>query len=113
MHRFFLVLVFLSVGGCTNAEFTPSPGAGTYAAYKGKVQVLTGFPAEGTYKRLGILIARGVRLSDKEDLVKDLKSEAAKRGANAIILQGDVKSRRNAGGTEEKSLGAFVLRLKP
>ena len=113
VYRFFLVSVLTLFAGCTSTEYVPSPGVGAYRAYQGEVRVLDGFPAAGTYERLGIVIARGVRLSDRSDLIKDLKSEAARRGANAIILQGDVKTRRSAGGTEEKLLGAFALRVKP
>lgn len=111
MYRLFLASVLMVIGGCTTAEFTPSPGAGAYRAYQGDVQVLDEFPATGTFERLGIVIARGVRLSEKADLLEDLKSEAARRGANAIVLQGDVKTRRSSGGSEEKLLGAFALKV--
>lgn len=112
VYRLFPALFLVVVAACTSVEFTPSPGAGAYRPYQGEVRVLDELPAPGTFERLGIVIARGVRLSDKVDLLEDLKSEAARRGANAIVLQGDVKSRRNVGGSEEKLLGAFALRVK-
>ncbi len=112
MFRFVFVSIILLIGGCANAEYTPTPGAARYTAYGGEVQVLSGFPAEGSFERLGILVAKGVRLSEKEDLIEKLKKEAADRGANAIVLQGDVKIRRGSGGSVEQLLGAFALRLK-
>ena len=112
MIRLILVSMVLLTGGCANAEYTPAPGAAHYAAYRGEVKVLSGFPAEGSFERLGILVAKGVRLSEKEELIEKLKKEAADRGANAIVLQGDVKIRRGSGGSPEKLLGAFALRLK-
>lgn len=112
MIRLLLVSILLVFGGCTTAEFTSAPGASIYPAHTGDVRVLEEFPAAGTYERLGIVTVRGVRLSDKSDLVNDLKSEAARRGANAIVLQGDVKSRRSPGGTEELLLGAFALKVR-
>lgn len=113
MYRLCLISVLTVLSGCATSDFSPSPGAGAYGAYRGEVRVLSRYPAAGTYEQLGIVIARGVRLTDKADLLEELKSEAARRGANAIILQGDVKIRRSTGGTEEKQLGAFAVRVKP
>ncbi|MDX1514708.1 MAG: hypothetical protein R3174_13300, partial [Gammaproteobacteria bacterium] len=111
--RILIPLLMLLLTGClTNAEFTPVPGADSNRRYEGEVEVLTAFPARGTYENLGIVIVRGVRRSDKEDLIERVKAEAARRGADAVVLQGDVKSRRGASGAEEKSLGAYALKLK-
>jgi hypothetical protein len=113
MPRFLVLLLALFIGGCTSVEFNPAPGAPSYGAYKGEVKLLDRLPPPGRYKRLGIVIARGPRVTDAEDLVEDLKTEAAKRGADAIVLQSDVKISSVPGGYIEKSLGAFALRLKP
>lgn len=113
MARTFLILLLL-LGGCAGAEFTPAPGAGSYPTHEGEVRILSEFPAEGSYERLGILIASGVKLTSKEELIENLTAEAARRGADAIVLQGDVKILRGmGGGSIKKKLGAFALKTKP
>ena len=111
MPRVFVLFLILFIGGCTSVEFNPTPGAPSIGAYKGEVKLLDRLPAPGRYQRLGVLIARGPRLSEPAELIEDLKTEAAKRGADTIVLQGDVKI-SSVGGYIEKSLGAFALRLK-
>ncbi len=74
--------------------------------------MLQSFPQPGSYDSVGIVIAYGVDLTDKKDLIEALQTEAAKRGANIIVLQGDIKV-RSRGTSREKVLGAFALRLKP
>ena len=112
MRTFAALMMVALLGACATAEFRPAPGAPVYPAYRDEVKVLQGFPPEGSYDSVGIVIAYGVDLTEKEDLIEALQSEAAKRGANAIVLQGDIKL-RSSGDRTEKVLGAFALRLKP
>ena len=112
MPRVFVLFLILFIGGCTSVEFNPARGAPSFGAYKGEVKLLDRLPPPGRYQRLGIVIVRGPRATDREDLLEDLKTEAAKRGADAIVLQGDMKISSVSGGHIEKSLGAFALRLK-
>lgn len=112
MPRVFVLFLILFIGGCTSVEFNPARGAPSFGAYKGEVKLLDRLPPPGRYQRLGIVIVRGPRATDPEDLLEDLKTEAAKRGADAIVLQGGVKTSSVPGGYIEKSLGAFALRLK-
>lgn len=106
-------ILLLLLAGCASTEFRPAPEAGSYPAHEGDVRVLSELPAEGNYERLGILIASGVKLTSKEELLEKLVAEARKRGADAIVLQGDVKILRGMGGSIEKKLGAFALKIKP
>ena len=106
------LIVVTLLGACATTEFNPAPGAPVYPAYRDEVRVLQAFPQEGSYDSVGIVIAYGVDLTEKKDLIEALQSEAAKRGANAIVLQGDVKL-RSRGTSREKVLGAYALRLKP
>jgi hypothetical protein len=80
-------VLFLAVfiGGCSNVQFNPAPGAPSYGAYKGEVKLLDRLPPPGRYTRIGIVIARGPRATGPEDLIEDIKTEAAKRGADAIV----------------------------
>lgn len=112
MRTLSILAVIILLGACASTEFNPAPGAPSYPAYDDEVKVLQSFPQEGSYHSLGIVIAYGVDLTDKDDLIEALQSEAAKRGANAIVLQGEVKL-RSRGTSREKVLGAYALRLKP
>jgi hypothetical protein len=112
MSRVVVLFLVVFIGGCSNVQFNPAPGAPSYGAYKGEVKLLDRLPPPGRYTRIGIVIARGPRATEPEDLIEDIKTEAAKRGADAIVLQGDVKISSVPGGYIEKSVGAFALRLK-
>lgn len=107
------LLFSLVLCGCADTAFNPTPGSAVYAPYPGEVAVLSAFPQEGTYEQLGIVIAEGVYLTEKEDLVEDVKAAAAKRGANAVVLQGEVRVYKTPRGGETKKLGAYALRLNP
>ncbi|HSS65195.1 MAG TPA: hypothetical protein VLS27_12245, partial [Gammaproteobacteria bacterium] len=100
------------LSACASTRFNPAPGAPGYPAHRGEVKVLQEFPRAGSYESVGIVIAYGVDLTDREDLIEALQSEAARRGANAIVLQGEVKM-RSRGTSREKVLGAYALRLEP
>ncbi len=112
MLRTIPLLLLILLGACANTEFTPSPGSPGFPAHRGEVRLLDAFPGEGSYDSVGVIIARGTERNDKKDLIEDLKSEASKRGANAIVLQGDIKIRSRGGVYREKLLGAYALRLK-
>lgn len=112
MLRTIPLLLVILLAACVNAEFTPAPGSPGFPAHRGEVRLLDAFPEEGSYDSVGVVIAAGSRNRDKKDLIEDLKKEAAKRGANALILQGDVKMRSRGGIDREKVLGAYALRLK-
>jgi hypothetical protein len=106
------LVVIALLGACASTKFNPFPGAPEYSAYPGEVTVLKTFPQSGSYDSLGIVVVYGVDLTDEEDLIEALQKEAAGRGANAIVLQGDVNV-RTRGGYTEKVLAAYALRLKP
>lgn len=112
MTRLAALILVATLSACETTGFNPAPGAPSYPAYAGEVNVLPEFPPEGSYGSVGIIIAYGVYITEKEDLIAALKTEAAKRGANAIVLQGDVKVRKR-GTSMEKVLGAYALKLKP
>jgi hypothetical protein len=112
MNRSAALILVVLLSACASTEFKPAPGAPRYPAYTGDVKVLQSFPRAERYDSVGIVIAYGVDLTDKQDLIEALQKEAAKRGANIIVLQGDIKL-RSRGTSIEKVLGAFALRLKP
>ncbi len=112
MSRLVVLILVLLLSSCASTEFSPYPGAPDYPAYSGELRLLDALPQEGSYDMVGIVIARGVDRTTKQDLIEALKEEAAKRGANAIVLQGDIKL-TSRGDSREKVLGAYGLRLRP
>lgn len=113
MRNMAVLLGALVLAACAGVEFNPAPNAKDYGRYRGEVSVLEAFPPEDRFERIGIVIVRGAGLADKETLLNRARAEAAKRGANAVVLQGEVKVRRTASGGEEKLLGVFALRVPP
>lgn len=112
MTRFTSLLLVALLSACAGTEFHPARGATAYPAHPGEVEVLERFPEAGSYDSVGVVIAYGVNITEKKDLIEALQTEAAKRGANAILLQGDVKM-RSRGTSREKVLGAYALRIRP
>lgn len=111
MSRLAALIFVALLAACASTEFSSAPGSPAFPKYRGEVTLLDGFPEEGSYDSVGIVIARGTERQDKKDLIEVLKSEAAKRGADAIVLQGDIKTRSRGGIYREKLLGAYALRL--
>lgn len=110
---FVAVLVLAAVlTGCVGAEFRPTPTAPAFEPYTGEVKVLGRLPPAGRFERVGVVIAEGVKFTSKSTMLEQLKREAAARGANAIVLQSDVKTTPDSEGGERKKLAAWALRLK-
>lgn len=112
MARLLALILVALLCACATTEFNPTPGAPQYPPHLGEVTVLNELPQSGSYDSLGIVVVHGVDVTDEEDLIEALQKEAAKRGANAIALQGEVKTRIQRRGNE-KVLAAYALRLKP
>jgi len=111
MTRLAALILVVLLSACASTEFNPAPGAPEYPPHLGEVTVLKSLPPAESYDSVGIVIVHGVDLTDKEELIEALQKEAAKRGANAIALQGEVKM-RSQGGSTEKVLAAYALRLR-
>ena len=83
---------------CASSLFTPSPGAGLRPSYDGEVRVLKSYPDEGTYKHLGVVLVTARDFSNEANMIELMVQIAARRGANAIILQGKaIKVRTTSG----------------
>jgi len=101
-----------ALGACAGAEFRPSPTAPAFEPYSGEVKVLGRLPPADRFDRVGVVIAEGVNLTKKSSMLEQLKREAAARGANAVVLQGDVKTTVDSEGGKRKKLAAWAIRLK-
>ena len=106
------LLLIAAVSGCASpAKFQPASGAGHFPAYEGEVKVLENLPPSGSYKRIGVVVVDGVLLTKEPDMVSILKREAAKRGANAVVMQGPLKVTKEPDGGTSKKLAAWAIRL--
>lgn len=110
--RYVLLFAGLAVvlAGCTGARFQPAAGAKAYPPYRGEVAVLEDFPAPGSFERLGVVVVDGTEQTADARLRARLLEEAARRGANAVVLQGKIKLAPYRDGALQKRLGAFALR---
>ena len=79
-----LVLAFIT--GCATAKFAQT--GQTYPPYEGPVKVLSVPPQGVNYVEIGIVSSAGGMIHQWADLIKALQKEAAKKGANAIIVGG-------------------------
>ena len=86
MKRLLLILPLLS--GCAFVEYTPTDACNAH----GPVRILTSKPSDGTYKVCGSLFVSGSMATDQESANAMLQKEAAKYGANAVLLLGGLKS---------------------
>lgn len=108
-----LAMLAITMSACTSpARFKPATGAEKFPPYEGKVRVLENMPDAGQFKRVGVVIVEGVLLTKETDMVAAVKREAAKRGADAVVMQGPVKEARDASGGVHKTLAAWAIRLE-
>lgn len=106
-----LLLALAFLGGCTTVEFTPTPSAGRYPPFEGRVEVLEVFPGAASYQHLGTVSVTGRTFSNDARLIDALATEAAEHGANAIVLQGPkVQTKQTAGHTQTKMAAAAIRR---
>ena len=94
--------------GCATTDFAPT-GDVSAAPYSGEVKVLERLPATGSYKMLGIVIVRGVALTSDERMFEQLKDRAAAQGADAVVLQGPIRTDENSAGGEDRRLAAYAI----
>jgi len=106
------LLLIAAIGGCASpAKFQPASGAGKFPAYEGEVKILENIPPSGGYTRVGVVVVEGVLLTKESDMVAILKDEAAKRGADAVVMQGPVKVTKEPDGSTTQRLAAWAIRL--
>ena len=106
------VLLATALGACTNpARFTPASSSQDFPPYEGEVRVLENLPNSSQYQRVGVVMIEGVLLTKDAAMVDAIKSEAADRGANAVVMQSAIKVTKNSDGSTKKALAAWAIRL--
>ena len=68
--------------------------------------MLENLPPSGQYQRVGVVIVEGVTLTKDSAMVDAVKREAAKNGADAVVMQGPIKEARDAAGGVQRTLAA-------
>ena len=82
-----LLAASLLLAACTTPEFTPTASATARPPYEGTVAVLRKLPA-GDYEVLGTVIVTGRAYATERNMLEILVEEAAKHGANTVVVQG-------------------------
>jgi len=79
-------LIFAFVAGCATAKFAQT--GETYPPYDAPVKVYWSPPKEVKYVEIGIVSSTGGLIHQWAELIEALQLEAARKGANAIIVGG-------------------------
>jgi hypothetical protein len=105
-------MLMVVVSGCTSpAKFQPTLGAEALPPYEGKVKVLENLPASNQYKRVGVVTVEGVLLTKQSNMVAAIKEKAAEHGADAVVMQSQMKVTKLPDGNTRKKLAAWAIRL--
>ncbi len=114
VHRMFrkllLIPLFALHVGCAGTEFTSNAGADGLPEYHGTVRVLDKMPA-GRFIRVGVVKAVGGIITREATLLNNLKEQAARHGANVIVLQAPPRERQTHQGKEVYQ-AAFAIRVE-
>ncbi len=108
---FILGLSLLLTGACTSQSFTSSR-AQQYSAWRGDVKVLKQLPVAGSYVLIGVVRIEGVNLTSDESMYDSMKTQAARRGANAVVPQAKIRSQIISSGGTRRILAAYAIRLR-
>jgi hypothetical protein len=88
MLRPLLLVMVLGVSACTTVQYTPAASQPQQTA---GVRVLYEYPQDGKFKSLGTIEAYhyqpGLKAPKVESVLPKLKSQAAARGGNALIVR--------------------------
>jgi OOP family OmpA-OmpF porin len=101
----FTILVMATLAGCTTTRFM-NMGGTEYPPYDGEVQVIDVHPEGVEYEVIGIVSAGGPWETSHEQLLQQVKEEAAQHGANAVMICSEQM------GEEDSSLVAPAVRIK-
>ncbi|MEM7405410.1 MAG: hypothetical protein AAF458_08970 [Pseudomonadota bacterium] len=105
-----IVCAAVLAAACANTDFQPSSSAPKLPPYTGEVRVMQQFPY-GEYVMLGTIFATGAVTVSEIKVRRSLLKQAAAQGANAVVLQGKLRTVESADGTEKK-LAAWAIFIK-
>ncbi|MEM7504448.1 MAG: hypothetical protein AAF417_20590 [Pseudomonadota bacterium] len=105
-----VLTAMLLLTGCANTDFQRASTAPKLPPYTGEVRVMKQFPY-GEYVMIGTVFATGAITVSEGKVRRSLIKQAAAQGANAVVLQGKLRTVESAGGTEKK-LAAWAIFIK-
>lgn len=111
MFRAAIITIIVLLTGCTSSSFAPSAGT-RLAPWEGEVTVLARLPDEGSYRLLGVVMVRGGQVTGDGRMIDRLKERAAAQGADAVVLQGDIRDRPLDDYGVERKLAAYAIRRR-
>lgn len=79
---------------CVSTGFTQT--GESYPAYQGPVKIFYEVPEDITFKRIGIVTAEESSSAKKAKVLQKMQEEAAKHGANAIIVRSESSSSKGS-----------------
>lgn len=107
----FLLVVLSLLAGCASPQFNRS-GLDDHGSHVGAVEVLDKLPTPGSYDLVGVVVVRGVGLTSDERMFDQLRAQAAERGADAVVPQGEIRNRPTTEGGEERRLAGYAIRRR-
>ena len=106
--RLVIMAMALTLAGCIEADYRPSSNSPALPPFDGPVEVLKKFPP-GEHLVLGTLFVEGGLAVGESTMLKALREKAAAIGANAIVMQGKLRTSKGPDGTRTK-IAAFAIR---
>lgn len=122
MRKMLALMAFLLLftTACAVSRFTPTGQA--QAPYDGIVKVYYERPSNVTYEEVGIVSSQGGSAHTFADLVASMQKEAARYGANALVLGNQQDSPQAylvgsqfgvfGGMSQQKNLSGLAIRIK-
>lgn len=105
-----LLLCTSLLTGCAQPEFTPTASAPTLSPYTGEVRVLKQLPY-ADYVLLGTIFVRGGLAVSEQKMRASLGTQAATKGANAIVMQSKLRRLDGDKGSDTQ-LSAWAIFVK-
>ena len=118
MRKSLKLLVYIVIGlilfGCAKVKFAPT--GKTYPPYEGPVKIYMKPPTNLKYEEIGWVTADGDFNHPWAELLQMMQKEAARRGANALIIEEKFTTRMdtevNIGSRDEdRSITAIAVRI--
>lgn len=106
-----LALALVLLSACASSSFTSSSNR-QFPAWRGEVKVLKQLPPPGRYDLIGIVRIEGPNLASDERMYAQMKSQAAGRGANAVVPQSKIRETELSSGGRQRVLAAYAIRLR-
>jgi hypothetical protein len=88
----YLIIAALILTACSPVKVHFAGYTKKYEPFTGEVRVLDKLPEKKKYITIGELIAEAYLTNPDDQVINKLKKEAAKRGANAIVIRENVST---------------------